>query len=37
VLPAQRLVLQLGDRRLVLATDGLAPFSPLPEAEATAQ
>ena len=28
VLPAQRLVLRLDDRRLVLASDGLAPFSP---------
>jgi len=28
VLPAQRLVLHLDDRRLVLASDGLAPFSP---------
>ena len=28
VLPAQRLVLHLEDRRLVLASDGLAPFGP---------
>ena len=28
VLPAQRIVLRLEDRRLVLASDGLAPFSP---------
>ena len=27
VLPAQRIVLRLDDRRVVLATDGLAPFS----------
>jgi general secretion pathway protein H len=29
VLPAQRLILHLDDRRLVLTTDGLAPFGPL--------
>jgi len=34
VLPAQQLVLHLDDRRLVLATDGLAPFGPLLESEA---
>ncbi|MDH4060585.1 MAG: prepilin-type N-terminal cleavage/methylation domain-containing protein [Aquincola sp.] len=28
VLPAQRIVLQLADRRVVLASDGLAPFAP---------
>jgi general secretion pathway protein H len=28
VLPAQRVVLHLDDRRLVLASDGLAPFGP---------
>jgi general secretion pathway protein H len=28
VLPAQRLVLRLDERRLVLASDGLAPFAP---------
>jgi general secretion pathway protein H len=28
VLPAQRLVLHLDDRRLVLTTDGLSPFGP---------
>ena len=28
VLPAQRIVLHLDDRRVVLASDGLAPFSP---------
>jgi general secretion pathway protein H len=28
VLPPQRLVLRLEDRRLVLASDGLAPFAP---------
>ncbi len=33
VLPAQRLVLHLDDRRLVLATDGLAPFGPVYETE----
>jgi general secretion pathway protein H len=37
VLPAQQLVLHLEDRRLVLATDGLAPFGPLLEAEAATQ
>ena len=31
VLPAQRLVLHLEDRRLVLASDGLAPFAPVDE------
>ena len=34
VLPAQRLVLHLEDRRLVLASDGLAPFAPLAESDA---
>lgn len=29
---AQRIVLRLGERRLTLATDGLAPFAPLDEA-----
>ena len=33
VLPAQRLVLRLEDRRLVLASDGLAPFGPAADAE----
>lgn len=33
LLPAQRVVLALGERRLVLATDGLAPFAPLPSGE----
>jgi len=33
VLPAQRLVLRLDDRRLVLASDGLAPFGPAAEAD----
>jgi len=28
---AQRIELQLGERRLILATDGLAPFKPLEE------
>lgn len=28
VLPAQRIVLQLADRRVVLASDGLGPFAP---------
>lgn len=28
LLPAQRIVLRLGDQRLVLATDGLSPFAP---------
>jgi len=37
VLPAQRLVLHLDDRRLVLASDGLAPFGPLPEADDSAR
>jgi general secretion pathway protein H len=32
VLPAQRVVLQLEDRRLVLASDGLAPFGPVADA-----
>jgi general secretion pathway protein H len=30
VLPAQRIVLSLEDRRIVLASDGLAPFAPDP-------
>jgi general secretion pathway protein H len=34
VLPAQRVVLHLDDRRLVLATDGLAPFGPAVAVEA---
>ena len=34
VLPAQRVVLHLDDRRLVLASDGLAPFAPADEAGA---
>ena len=29
VLPAQRVVLRLDDRRVVLASDGLAPFAPV--------
>jgi general secretion pathway protein H len=33
VLPAQRLVLHLDDRRLVLASDGLAPFGPAADEE----
>ena len=33
VLPAQRLVLRLDDRRLVLASDGLAPFGPADDAD----
>jgi len=33
VLPAQRLVLHLDDRRLVLTTDGLAPFGPAIESD----
>jgi general secretion pathway protein H len=37
VLPAQRLVLHLDDRRLVLTTDGLAPFGPLLEGEVQAR
>ena len=32
VIPAQRLVLQLDDRRVVLATDGLAPFAVIADA-----
>ena len=31
VLPRQRVVLQLHDRRLVLGSDGLAPFGPVAE------
>ena len=34
VLPAQRLVLHLEDRRLVLASDGLAPFGPVADTPA---
>ncbi len=34
VLPPQRLVLHLADRRLVLASDGLAPFEPAPDVTA---
>lgn len=30
LLPAQRIVLRLGDQRLVLASDGLGPFAPPP-------
>jgi general secretion pathway protein H len=30
ILPAQRVVLRLGDRRLDLATDGLGPFTAVP-------
>jgi general secretion pathway protein H len=30
ILPAQRIVLRLEDRRVVLASDGLAPFAPDP-------
>jgi len=37
VLPAQRLVLHLDDRRLVLATDGLAPFGPPLDADDAAR
>jgi general secretion pathway protein H len=33
VLPPQRLVLHLDDRRLVLASDGLAPFGPAVESD----
>ena len=33
VLPAQRLVLRLEDRRLVLASDGLAPFGPATDSD----
>lgn len=33
VLPAQRLVLHLDDHRLVLASDGLAPFAPVADAQ----
>lgn len=32
VIPAQRIVLKLDHYRLVLATDGLGPFAPAPEA-----
>lgn len=32
VLPAQQVVLRLDDRRLVLASDGLAPFAPVTDA-----
>jgi general secretion pathway protein H len=35
VLPAQRVVLHLDDRRLVLASDGLAPFGPAGEPDRT--
>jgi general secretion pathway protein H len=34
LLPAQRIVLRLGDQRLVLATDGLSPFAPPTDAGA---
>lgn len=30
ILPAQRVVLRLGDKRVDIATDGLAPFAPVP-------
>jgi general secretion pathway protein H len=30
ILPAQRVVLHLGDRRVDIGSDGLAPFAPLP-------
>jgi len=36
VLPAQRVVLHLDDRRLVLTSDGLAPFGPAIDADGTA-
>ena len=36
VLPAQRVVLQLDDRRLVLASDGLSAFGPAAEPPAAA-
>jgi general secretion pathway protein H len=36
VLPPQRVVLHLDDHRLVLATDGLAPFGPVTDADGTA-
>ena len=36
VLPAQQLVLRLEDRRLVLSSDGLAPFEPAAQAAGTA-
>jgi general secretion pathway protein H len=35
VLPAQRVVLHLDDRRLVLASDGLAPFGPALDPDGT--
>lgn len=37
VIGAQRVVLSLGDRRLVLATDGLGPFRPLTDAGSPAR
>ncbi len=30
ILPAQRVALRLGDKRVDIATDGLAPFAPVP-------
>ena len=30
ILPAQRVVLRLGDKRVDIGTDGLAPFAPVP-------
>jgi general secretion pathway protein H len=30
ILPAQRVALRLGDKRVDISTDGLAPFAPLP-------
>ncbi len=36
VLPPQRLVLHLDDRRLVLASDGLAPFGPAAKSDGVA-
>ncbi|MBK9136312.1 MAG: prepilin-type N-terminal cleavage/methylation domain-containing protein [Betaproteobacteria bacterium] len=37
VIPAQRVVLSLEDRRLEVATDGLAPFAITPAADAVAE
>jgi general secretion pathway protein H len=31
ILPAQRVVLRLGDKRLDISSDGLAPFAPAPQ------
>lgn len=36
VIPAQQLTLQLDERRLVLATDGLSPFAVVPDVEPAA-